>query len=490
MSKENAAPENNQSRGRSRRWLKVSAIVLASLLVLTVGALAFLLLYPELKSYPEPPAKPAVSQLEQNMQDLEHLRHFVDFERSFTPQTEDEFKRALSAMEQRAGDMDRADLAMGAAKAVALVDNGHTNVLGLVGDRGFNAVPIRLGWFADGLFVIAAAEDQAHLLAAQVLGANGKATDALLAALRPYVGGPANLAKELAPNFLISPELLHAAGLAETAGSSRYDMRLADGSALAVELAARPGTQGPLKHTFWPARDLSPIARADQPAGWRHVLDGVAPPAYLAQPDRNYWHSYPRPDLLYVQINRVRDQAPIALSQYLADVLAEAAEKRVRDAVVDLRFNNGGNYLLSADFARRLPELLPSTGRLFVLTTANTFSAGISTAAWLKYYGGARVTIVGENIGDRMQFWAEGGAAILPNSKLAVQYTTGFHDWEHGCSLSQIKTCFILNYLYDVPAGSLEPDVVAQPTFADYLAGKDRVMSIVLDALATDGPSG
>ncbi|MGE6785241.1 hypothetical protein ACQKGL_22250 [Ensifer adhaerens] len=423
------------------------------------------------------------------MQDLEHLRHFVDFERSFTPQAEAEFKRALSAMEQRAGDMDRADLAMGAARAVALADNGHTNVLGLAGDRGFNAVPIRLGWFADGLFVIAAAEDQGHLLAAQILGTNGKTTDVLIAALRPYVGGPANLARELAPNFLISPELLHAAGLAETAGSSRYDMRLADGSALSVELTALPSTQEPLRTNFWPARDLSPIARADQAAGWRHVLDDVAPPAYLAQPDRNYWHSYPKPDLLYVQINRVRDQTPVALSQYLADMLDEAAEKHIRDAVVDLRFNNGGNYVLSADFARGLPELLPSTGRLFILTTANTFSAAISTAAWLKHYGGARVTIAGENIGDRMQFWGEGGVAILPHSKLAVRYTTGFHDWEHGCSLSKITTCFLLNYIYDVPAGSLEPDIVAQSTFADYLAGKDRAMSIVLDALATDGPS-
>ncbi|SDN51052.1 hypothetical protein SAMN05216328_12840 [Ensifer sp. YR511] len=213
------------------------------------------------------------------------------------------------------------------------------------------------------------------------------------------------------------------------------------------------------------------------------------PPAYLSQPDRNYWHSYPRPDLLYVQINRVVDQPPIALSQYLADVLVEAAEKPVRNAIVDLRFNIGGNYMLSADFARRLPDLLPSTGQLFILTTANTFSAGISTAAWLKYYGGARVTIVGENIGDRMQFWAEGGVATLPNSKLAIQYTTGFHDWENGCSLSQI-TCFLLNYLYDVPAGSLEPNIVAQPTFADYLAGQDRVMAIVLEALATGRPSG
>ncbi|WP_457583325.1 hypothetical protein [Ensifer canadensis] len=432
----------------------------------------------------------AVSQLEGNRQDLAHLRHFPDFERSFTPEAKAAFAVALSAMEQRAGDLDRAGLAMATAKAVALADNGHTNVVGLVGDRSFNAVPIRLGWFADGLFVVAAAEDQSDLLGGQILGANGKATDALVEALQPYVGGPANLAKEFAPNFLISPELLHAAGLAETAGSSTYDIRLADGSVILIELAAKPGTQGPQNTNFWPARDLSPIAQNTSTPGWRHVLDRIALPAYLSRPDSNYWHSYPLPDLLYVQINRVRDQAPLDLSQYLSDMLDESAEKPIRNAIVDLRFNNGGNYVLSADFARRLPKLLPPTGRLFILTSGNTFSAAISTAAWLKYFGGARVTIIGETVGDRMQFWGEGGLTVLPNSKLAIRYSTGFHDWEHGCSLSQLRTCFLLNYIYDVPGGSLEPAVTAKPTFADYVAGKDRAMSVVMDLLATDGPSG
>lgn len=46
------------------------------------------------------------------------------------------------------------------------------------------------------------------------------------------------------------------------------------------------------------------------------------------------------------------------------------------------------------------------------------------------------------------------------------------------------------DYIYDVPAGSLEPNIVAKPSFADYLAGKDRAMSIVLGALAAGRPSG
>lgn len=485
MSNENTALTADRRKKRVPRWLKLSAITIALLALLILTPLAFIV-YPTLKAYPKaPPVQAAVLQLDANRQDLAHLRHFPDFERSFTPESKAAFALALSEMEQRAGDLDRAGLAMATAKAVALADNGHTNVVGLVGGRSFNAVPIRFGWFADGLFVIAAADGQSHLLGRQILSVNGKTTDALVAALRPYVGGPANLAKELAPNFLISPELLHAAGLAEAAASSTYDMRLADGSVVPVELAAMPGTQEPQNANFWPARDLSPIAQAGGTSGWRHALDGTVPPQYLSQPDRNYWHSYPLPDLLYVQINRVRDQAPLDLSAYLSNILDESAEKPIRNAIVDLRFNNGGNYVLSADFARRLPEILPPAGRLFILTSGNTFSAAISTAAWLKHYGGARVTIVGEPVGDRMQFWGEGGLAVLPNSKLAIRYTTGFHDWKNGCSLAQLRTCFLLNYIYDVPAGSLEPNVPVKPTFADYVAGKDRSMSAVMEMLAT-----
>jgi hypothetical protein len=462
-----------------RRGLRFLA-GMAALLALVAIPLA-IILYPTLKPYPKADFATAALQRDRNLQDLAHLRRLLQVERSFTAQTRTAFDQAIAALESRAGELDRAGLAMAAAKAVAIADNGHTNVLGLAGDRGFNAVPIRLAWFADGLFVIATDEDRRHLLGGQVLGVNGRRTEALVEALRPYVGGPANLARGFVPNFLISPELLHAAGLAATADGSSFEVRFADGAVGSVELIARAATRPPHDRFVWPSDNLSPSGRS---SGWRHVLDGIALPTYLTHLDANYWHDFPADDLLYVQINRVSDQGPVGLSAYLSGMLDEAAKKPIRNAIVDLRFNPGGNYTLAADFTRRLPELLPPSGKLLILTSAHTFSAAISTAARLKYFAGERAVTVGEPMGDRSQFWGEGGVTVLPNAKLAVRYTTAFHDWENGCSLSQITTCFLLNYIYGVPAGDLQPSLTIAPSFADYIAGKDPLLAEVMRQLA------
>lgn len=465
-------------RQRGLRFLAGVAVLLA-LVAIPLG----LILYPTLKPYPKADVPAAASQRDRNLQDLVHLRRLPEVERSFTAQSRAAFDQAIAAIELRAGELDRAGLALAAAKAVALADNGHTNVLGLAGDRGFNAVPIRLGWFADGLFVIATDEDRQRLLGGQVLGVNGRPIAALVEALRPYVGGPANLAREFVPNLLISPELLHAADLAATADGSSFEMRFADGAVGSVELVAKAATRPPHDRFVWPSDNLGPPGRS---SAWRHVLDGVVLPAYLTHLDANYWHDFLADDLLYVQINRVSDQGPVGLSAYLSEMLDEAAKKPIRNAIVDLRFNPGGNYTLTADFTRRLPELLPVSGKLFILASAHTFSAAISTAARLKHFAGQRAIIVGEAMGDRSQFWGEGGGTVLPNAKLALRYTTAFHDWEHGCSLSQITTCFLLNYIYGVPAGDLRPKVTIAPGFADYLAGEDPAMAEVMRQLASN----
>lgn len=466
---------------RTRGW-KYLAITLVVLLLIAVPLAV--IIYPTLKSYPEANFATVASRSEGNLQDLVQLKHLPQVDRSFTDESRAAFEEAVAVIERQASDLDRAGLAMAVAKAVAVANNGHTNVRGIAGDYGFNAVPIRLGWFAEGLFVVAAADERRDLLGGQILSVNGRTTAALVEALRPYFGGPANLAREFVPNFLISPELLVAVGLAETASGTTYDVRFLDGRVGSVELVAEPPMQEPLNSTLWPNRNLSPIALGTRPTGWRHVLDGIALPAYLAHLNANYWHDYPTPDLLYVQINRVRDQAPVGLSEYLSDMLEEAQKNPVRNAIVDLRFNGGGDYVLTAEFARRLPELLPPNGRIYVLSSTSTFSAAIVTAARLKYFAAGKAVLVGEPMGDRSQHWGEGGVTILPNSKIAISYATAYHDWENGCSLSQITTCFILNYFFGVPAGELHPIVPIIPKFADYASGRDTTVIEVVNLIA------
>ena len=76
-------------------------------------------------------------------------------------------------------------------------------------------------------------------------------------------------------------------------------------------------------------------------------------------------------------------------------------------AVVDLRLDGGGNYLKAYHFARKIPDYIKDSGKLYVLTDNRTFSAAIVTLAWLRYFGGKRAVIVGEHAGDREEFWAE-----------------------------------------------------------------------------------
>lgn len=462
-----------------RRWLKHGAVALLAFLLVVLVPLAFII-YPVFKPYPAADFPPAHLQAEKNAQDLAYLRHLPQIDRSFTAENRAAFERALDELAARSQDLDKAALAMGAARAVALADNGHTNVLGLVGGRGFNAVPFRLGWFADGLYVVSAAADDADLLGAQILALNGRSPEQLVEALRPYVGGSPVFARELSPNFMISPALLHAAGLTGDPDKSALVVRERSGTVSARTFVAVPGTPEGLERNFWPKRDWSPVPQPGR-NGWVHVLDGIALPPYLSRPDQNYWHDYlEKDDILYVQFNRVQDQGPASVSDYLSNVLEEARTRKVKNAVVDLRFNAGGNYLLAVDFSRQLPTIVPPDGKIFILTSGNTFSAAISTASRLKYYAGSRAVLIGEVMGDRGQSWGEGGTAFLPNSKIAVRYATAYHDWENGCRLSQLRTCFFLNYLYGTAAGSLLPTVRLSPTFARYAAGEDAVMEEVL----------
>ena len=54
------------------------------------------------------------------------------------------------------------------ARAVALADNGHTNVSPISRRARVNALPLRLAWFSDGLFVLQATQANEDLLGARI----------------------------------------------------------------------------------------------------------------------------------------------------------------------------------------------------------------------------------------------------------------------------------------------------------------------------------
>ena len=482
---------STRSRAFFKRVLIVGGVALAPMLM-AVGAAAYLL-YPTLRNPPVADYPPPASRAEANLQDLDFLgRNYPELNRSFTQATRAAFLAELAELSAKAGTLDAAGLEMGIAHAVALSDEGHARVRGVAYGRSLNALPIRLGWFAEGLFVIMADPEHTSLLGARIIEVAGLPIATLAEHLDSYVGGSAQLKRELLPYFLISPAALSAAGLVPAADTLELTMEVPGGNVVTQRVAATDSpAHGPLPegaiwrtrfNNHWPARDLSPVTFPGDARPWTHLLPPTNElPLYLRNPDRFYWDDSSMPGMTYVQINAVRDAADgISLGAYLADILAQVRAAKPRTIVIDLRMNAGGNLERMVDFTRDLPQALAPGAHIYVLGGGNTFSAAISSAARLKYYGADRTTVVGLPFGDRGQFWAEGRQLTLPNSGLEVQYTTSWHDWENGCSLAQIGTCYLFNYLWIVPAGSLAPNVVIEQTIADYLAGRDTLMDWVI----------
>jgi len=183
---------------------------------------------------------------------------------------------------------------------------------------------------------------------------------------------------------------------------------------------------------------------------------------------------------LYVQINDNYNTEERYLRKYLKIVTAEMEAKQPIRVVFDLRFNPGGNnYHLPWPFIRSINDYLVGDQKCWVITGHGTFSAGLITAAYAKYTLGGKAVIVGEKVGDRMQFWADGGIKMtLPNSKISLRIWTAFYDWENGCR--DISKCFWFAYFDSFPAGNLDPDKEVSLSYFDYINGRDSVLDYII----------
>ena len=163
----------------------------------------------------------------------------------------------------------------------------------------------------------------------------------------------------------------------------------------------------------------------------------------------------------------------------LAQFDAAMDEHHPRNIVLDMRLNGGGDLNTTRDFIQALPARAP--GRIFALTSPWTFSAAISSVGYLKQAAPDRVTIVGEGVGDRLNFFSEGDMVTLPNSQLMVLYATERHDYVTGCEgLTDCHGPVIRN---PIRVPNLDPDIAAPWTIEAYAAGRDPGMEAVAAAL-------
>jgi hypothetical protein len=458
--------------------IKPYVIALAVAVALSAAGIGGVELVVSRVYYPGAPAfdyPPPDNPVRARAQDLDYFRNFLDLDRSYTAKSRHKAEEILAGLEAELADLTDAGFQLGIARAVAAADNGHTNIwLGRF-SHAHGRLPLRLYWFADGVYVVRAHPEYVDLLGAELIAVGDRPVLEAADALREFVGGTNEAFRAYRGPILLELPVAHqAAGQAESESEVTMTFRLPDAGLQTRKLG--PHKQGEGFPFFWPHVYLLSSLPQLEPEPWLALTDQVdALPLYLQAPTENFRLADLPGQGLYIQY---RANHGDGISEFEKRVRRAAAASPPRYIVLDQRFNGGGDYTLTADLMFDLPELVDGGGKVYVLTGPATFSAGINSIAFAKSTGGDRVVLVGTRVGDRERMYGETNEFELPNSALGMTFNTGLHDLADGCP--PFPECYYRNYFYDVAVGSLAPDIVIETRYADFLAGRDPVLEHVL----------
>jgi hypothetical protein len=419
---------------------------------------------------------------EAQLQDIEHFDHVRRNERSMTPETRARFVQAVSELEAGAGDLSPAAFQLGLARAQAIIDNGHSNASATRMVEGFDRLPIRSTYIDGELRVLRVRPRTVDLLGARLTHINGRPVDEVAALFRDAFGGPDTYFSTIVPLLIETPEFLEAVDV--RAEGATYQFDLSDGSTITRQLDADAPVDGAVR--VYPGDLLQSWKREDE--GWI-AFEPAATPLALRRPDNDYWLApLAEMDAVFVSLRaNLDDDSGETLEQFVERAQVEIAELAPSVVIVDQRFNGGGDLTRTEPLMTGLAELVPADGQIYLIASGNTFSAGIVNLAMTKEAAPDRTVLVGEPIGDRLQFWAEGFWYSLPHSNFRARYSTGFYDLQNGCS--GIFRCHWGSlHIFPVIVDDLDMDLAVPTRFEDYARGEDAAMAAIREAVHRRSP--
>lgn len=397
-------------------------------------------------------------------------REFMAVDKSFSTTGRAEAERRLAALEKTLASTTPQQFELEIARIVALADNGHTNAAALARARRHNRVPIRMAPFIGDFFVLRARDAHADLLGARLVSIDGQPAKKLREIAHTLTGGTPSFRDRSAPMFLESPQLLHAAGVARADADATYVFEL-DGKRIERRLAGEP--PDPKTPMLPSSFVLYPDPNGTEGAGWRGLLDPrSAPWSLLDATSRFRWREAPELQAMVIELRQNRSTPGHDIDDFQELITKELRARKPRHLVLDMRVNGGGDLTTTRSFMQSLPSLV--SGRIVVLTSPWTFSAAISSIGYIEQLAPDRVAIVGEEVGDRLEFWSEGRPFTLNRSGIIISRATERHDYATGCK--PYKDCHANLVRHPISVRSLEPNVAAPWTIEAYRAGRDPAM--------------
>ncbi|MGA7515153.1 MAG: hypothetical protein WBW46_19805 [Candidatus Sulfotelmatobacter sp.] len=459
--------------GALRKFLKIGGIALGVVLLLVVIVAG--LVYATMRHfYPSPPqanySRPK-DPLEAQRQDLDYFAKLIGMDRSYSTEARAEAQHRLTELADSNTVIPRPNFRVALMKIAALADNGHTR---LDSDSGADPMelPVRVAAFSDGIYILHATKAYADLLGGKIVSIDGHRIDEVMARLEQLRGGTPQWRKEYAQVYISWQDVLVGAGIAPDMGHSTWTVTSPSGTTVTRTLTPyKPSEDEPdiFVNRIYSAEPLKELG-----ADWVAYQPERPSPITFSDFDATFRRvRLPHSCVMLIQFRSNDDEGNNYIKNFEAATRADMQGNKPCQLIFDNRFNAGGNLTKTIFFARDLPHLISASGHIYLLTSGMTFSAGITTTALIKHSGGDRVIILGEPVGDRLAFFAEGRRGCLPNYPLCLHYETGKHDYGHSCT--NLDTCFWLNWLLPLRVKTLQPDEIITMTFDDWRQGRDPV---------------
>jgi tetratricopeptide (TPR) repeat protein len=398
----------------------------------------------------------------------------------FHRMTREQFETAIKNLDARIPQLTRNQIIVEMARIVAMVGDGHTNLYPTRDPKvGFRALPVKLYFFKDGLFVRAAEKEQAALVGARVVKIGDLTAEQAYSKVRDLIGRDNEMdVLFFAPHLLVMPEVLQALGMS----SSTENVRLAiekNGKQQTVEL--RPS--GPAEmmagdtDMTWTAKD-----------GWIDMRGETTGSAalWLRDPSNKFWFEMlPDKKTLYLQLNQVNNKDDETLAEFSSRLAAFIESNAVERLVLDLRLNRGGNGTLLPPLVTALiKSKINKPGKFFTVIGRSTFSAAQFLVNNLERY--TETIFVGEPSGSKGNIYGDSRRIYMPNSGITIRTSVYYwQDWHPLDTREWTAPHLTAELSSDEYRANVDP---ALRTIADYVPQKS-LSTLLEEAFAKDDPA-
>jgi tetratricopeptide (TPR) repeat protein len=361
-----------------------------------------------------------------------------------------EYQRLSKALAADVPRLSDAEVYVGLSRMLASLDQGHTALWPFVPAEkiDYRVLPIQFYVFPEGVFVVDAQPAARDLIGSELVKIEDTpAAEALdrVRAITIHDSGMEEL--WLGPLDLSLAQALVGLGIAKRTDQISVTLRTPGGQLVTRTIATVP---------FWVKTKLHAAPEAPAPLAFRDV-------------DRGHWLT-PAPDAstLYVQVNQIADDPDETLEAFGRRLRTALKDPTIRNVILDLRHDNGGNTFDYVELLRTLVAFSQEDGRkLYVIAGRGTYSAAGNLATDLErladpVFVGEPTGMTGNNYGDESQF-------RLPWSGVYGAVTS--LKWQLGYPTDQRR--------------SITPQVPVQLTAKDYFAGRDPIVETAL-ALARE----